>query len=433
MPIHLIGFSHHTAPVALREQLSLSGCALDMALDKLGAAGDEIHESVILSTCNRLEIYAVTGDGGFSAIEGFLSNLYGVSIEQLRPYLYRLEGRAVVEHLMRVASGLDSMVLGESQILGQVAEAYARAQGAGAVGQVLSQLFARAVHAGKRARSETTISRHPTSVSHAAVHLARDVFGDLSRARVLIVGAGEMAELAASALYDEGARRIVCINRTYAHAERLTRRFGGRALGWTHLADALVEADLIVAATGAPHTVIYHNDVAQALSRRDGRPLIILDLAVPRDVEAEAGTLPGVLLYDIDRLQNAVGANRAQREAAIPQVEAIIQQETDDFVCWLRGRQVVPVLVELRRKAQEIAAAEVERALRRLDDPDPRVEQIMGLLAHRIVSKLLHEPTVRLKLEAANGNGILYADALRELFALAPSPDGMADRGVCDG
>lgn len=450
MSIILVGLNHQTAPVALREQLSLSGCALDMALNDLNAqkailslpGGDRrpggIHESVILSTCNRLEIYAVTADTGegLAAIEDYLCGLQGLASGDLHPHLYLREDQAAVEHLMRVAAGLDSMILGEPQILGQVSAAFARAQGAGAAGLVLSQLFARAVHAGKRARSETAISRHTTSVSHAAARLAKDTFGDLGQARVLIVGAGEMAELAASALYDEGARRITCINRTYARAERLARRFDGRALSWGSLADALAGADVIVTATGAPHTVIYRDDVAQALPRRDGKPLVIVDVAVPRDVEVEVGELPGVRRYDVDHLQDAVDSNLAQREAAVPQVEAIVQEETEGFLSWLRSRQVVPVIVELRQRAEVVAKSEVDRMLRRLACPDPRTEQMMGLLAHRIIGKLLHAPTVRLKLEAANGNGVVYADALRELFALDATdqfPCATPDGDVYDG
>ena len=450
MSIILVGLNHHTAPVALREQLSLSGCALDLALTDLNAirSGPErsnghassggIHESVTLSTCNRLEVYSVTGDAaaGFAAIEGFLAGLQALPLEELHPHLYLRKERDAVEHLIRVAAGLDSMILGEPQILGQVAQALARSQSAGTAGLVLSQLFARAVHGGKRARSETAISRHTTSVSHAAARLARDAFGDLCEARVLIVGAGETAELVATAMLDEGARRITCINRTYERAERLARRFEGCAYHWGRLADALAEADVIVTATGAPHTVIYRDDVAQVLPRRAGKPLVIVDVAVPRDVEPEVGELPGVVRYDIDHLQDAVDANRAQREAVVPQVECIVGQETDAFLCWMRGRQVVPVLIELRQRAQMVARAEVDQALRRLDHPDPRTEQLMALLAHRIVGKLLHEPTVRLKAEAANGNGIVYADALRELFALEASggapcsaPDGDIPRG----
>ena len=432
MTIILVGLNHQTSPVALREQLSLSGCALDMALQELGSERSPghrpdlsglppiIHESVILSTCNRLEIVATTGDPAsvFEAIPVFLAGLQGLSVDSLRPHLYFLDEQAAVEHLIRVAAGLDSMILGEPQILGQVAQAFARAQGAGATGLVLSQLFARAIHAGKRARSETAISRHTTSMSHAAAHLAASAYGGLRDANILIVGAGEMAELAVTALHEQGARHLTCINRTYARAEWLARRLQGQALAWSHLSEALAAADVVVTATGAPHTVIFRSDVAQVLPGRMGRPLIIVDIALPRDVEPETGALPGVTLYDMDHLQGAVDANLAQRRAAIPQVEAIVRQEADEFFCWLAGRQVVPVLVDLRGKFEAMARAELNSALRLLDNSDPRTEQAMTLLTHRLIRKVLHEPTVRLKSEAANGNGIAYADALRELFAL---------------
>lgn len=432
MSIILVGLNHQTAPVALREQLSLSGCALDMALQELGAgAGAKqypdraglrriIHESVILSTCNRLELVATTGNPAVASetIPAFFAGLQGLSVDSLHPHLYFLDEQAAVEHLMRVAAGLESLVLGEPQILGQVTDAFTRAQGAGTTGLVLSQLFARAVHAGKRARSETAISRHSTSMSHAAANLAAAAHGDLQNADVLIVGAGEMAELAGTALHEKGARRVSCINRTYARAEWLARRFEGQALAWSRLSEALASADVIVTATGAPHTVIFRDDVARVLATRNGRPLVIVDIALPRDVEPATGDLPGVTLYDMDQLQEAVDANLAQRRAAIPQVEAIVRQEAGEFFCWLAGRQVVPVLVDLRCKVEAMAKVELDSAIRLLDGSDPRTQEAMTLLTHRLVRKLLHEPTVRLKTEAANGNGIVYADALRELFAL---------------
>jgi len=424
--IVLIGLNHQTAPVALREQFALIGASTDYGhvltccCRVAGSLDAVIHECAIVSTCNRLEIYAVARDpaSAQAVIEESLAELRGVPAAELRPYLYRLAERAAVEHLLRVAAGLDSMILGEPQILGQVAQAIAKARAAGAAGLVLSQLFARAVHAGRRARAETVISRYTTSVSHAAARLAQEVVGDLGQAAVLIVGAGEMAGLAAQALYDEGARRITCINRTGEHAEHLASRFGGRAASWSDLVHALAWADVVVSATGAPHTVIHRDDVAQALPYRDGRPLVIVDIAVPRDVEEAVDELPGVLRYDIDRLQCVVDGNRAQRAAAIPQVEAIICQEADEFMAWLQSRQVVPVLVELRRKAEAVAQSELEAALRRLGHADPRTGRVMALMAHRIVGKLLHEPTVRLKAEAAQGNGVACADTLRELFGL---------------
>lgn len=428
MSIVLIGLNHQTAPVALREQFALVGETLETALNELQArrpaepaALAAVHECVIVSTCNRLEVYAVAGDPALAqvALEEFLAGLRGITAAALRPHLYRLAGRDAVEHLLRVAAGLDSLILGEPQILGQVAQAIARARAAGAAGLVLSQLFARAVHAGRRARAETAISRYTVSVSHAAARLAQQMVGDLGRAAVLIVGAGEMAGLAVQALYDEGARHITCINRTGEHAERLASRFGGRAVNWSDLTQALAWADVVVSATAAPHTVIYRDDVAQALPARGGRPLVIVDIAVPRDVDEAVDELSGVFRYDIDHLQCVVDGNRAQRVAAIPEVEAIIRQEADAFMAWLHSRRVVPVLVELRHKAETVAQSELEAALRRLGHADPHTGRVMTLMAHRIIGKLLHEPTVRLKAEAAQGDGVLYADALRELFGLA--------------
>jgi glutamyl-tRNA reductase len=428
VPLVLAGLNHETASVELRERLSLSSYSLGRGLDPevpgpvldLPGPVPGLSESILLSTCNRLEIYGVAGDAaeGLAVEEAFLAHLLDMPPAELRPHLYRMRDEAAAEHLLRVASGTDSMILGEPQILGQVAQALARARAAGSAGPLLRQLFKRAVHAGKRARSETAISRHATSASHAAVRLARATHGDLAHARVLVVGAGEMAEQAALALHDEGAIAVACLSRTQEHAERLAGRFGGRAFGWGHLAEALAEADVIITATAAPHTLIFREDVAPALSGRAGAPLVIVDIAVPRDVSPEVSGLPGVVLYDIDRVREAVDTNRAQREAALPQVEAIVQQETRDFCRWVQGRQVVPVLVEFRRQAESVAESEVELMLRRLENPDEHTKKVMELLAHRIVGKLLHEPTVRLKAEAANGSGAVYAEALRELFAL---------------
>lgn len=438
MALILVGLNHRTAPVELREQLALTGCGLTMALEELqaeptgsgngsgaSAGAARLHEGVIVSTCNRLEVYAVVGgraEKGWAAIETFLSRLQGIPLADLQPHLYRLEGQATVEHLMRVAAGLDSMILGEPQILGQVSSAFTSAQSVSTTGPILSHLFAQAVHAGKRARTETDISRHTTSVSHAAARLAEQELGNLSAAHVLVVGAGEMAELAAQALQMHGAEGMTCINRTFARAEELAEKIGGRALNWYRLDDALQWADVVVSATGAPHIVINQDDVAKTLPGRGERPLVIIDIAVPRDIEETAGDLPGVRYYDIDDLEAARDDNLAQREAAIPQVEAILADETACFMEWLGGREVVPVIADLRRRAAALAQEEFEQALNRLGDVSEREQEIIDRMAHRIVNRLLHEPTVRLKEQAANGNGYSYAHAIRELFALDDGP-----------
>jgi len=447
MNIVAVGLNHTTAPVALREQLSLNDCGLRMALSDLAACrrisgnGDgqpRLLESLVLSTCNRLEVYAVVAGqpkAGWRRIEQFLADLQGLDLEELRQHLYRLDGQAAVKHLMSVAAGLDSMILGEAQILGQVSAAQAEAQTAGSMGPILSHLFDHAIHAGKRARTETEIGRHTTSISHAAAQLVCECAGSLESVQALIIGAGEMAEIAAQALQDRGLRQMSFINRTHSRADSLARHFGGRALNWYHLPAALATADVVISSTGAPHIVIHENDVRPGLVERAGRPLLFVDIAVPRDVEDSVGDLPGVELFDVDHLQTTVDANMAQRQAAIPDVEVIIDQETTRFEAWLQGRQVLPVLVELRRRAQDIASAELDRYQPHLEELDPIFQDKVTRMVNRIVNKLLHEPTVRLKASAAEGNGVEYAQAIRELFdldvvtlsnapPLIPSPTG---------
>jgi glutamyl-tRNA reductase len=449
MSILLVGLNHRTAPVELREQFSFTGCGLQMALEDLhiqnrpGQSNPPaaLHEAVILSTCNRLEIYAVVAGGaarGQAIVEDFLAHLQGIESNRLRPHLYAMEEASAVEHLMQVAAGLDSLILGEPQILGQVTQAFSDAQAAAKTGPILSHLFASAVHAGKRARTETAISRHTTSVSHAAALLAQEEIGDLRQAHTLIVGAGEMAELAAQAMHMHGAQDITCINRTYSKAEELANQVGGRALNWYHLSEALTWADVVLSATGAPHTVIYAADVDQILPHRGGRPLIFIDIAVPRDVEENVEELPTVQRFDIDDLEITLDANLAQRQAAIPQVQAIVSAEAADFMEWLQYRQVARVIADLRQKAEALAEAEIEQALQRLPGLSEHEQKVVTLLAHRIVNKLLHEPTVRLKSRAASGNGYSYAHAVRELFMLGESgerPNGGGEAqslALCD-
>jgi glutamyl-tRNA reductase len=426
MSIVLVGLNHHTAPVELREQLALTDCGLQMALGDLQLIGQRcarpiLHEAAILSTCNRLEIYGVAQGNAadaWNSIEDFLSSLQDIERHDLHPHLYFRSDQEAIRHLLRVAAGLDSAILGEPQILGQVAQAFADARAAGVTGAILAHLFTLAVRAGKRARTETEISRHTSSISHAAAQLAKDKFGDLKGANVLIVGAGEMAALAAQALQRHGARQFTVINRTYLRAETLAAPLNGRALNWYHLDKALAWADVVITATGAPHTVIYASDVAQMLSERQDRKLLFIDIAVPRDVEEAVDNLPGTYRYDIDDLEASLDANLAYRQAAVPAVEAIVEAESANFLDWLHCRQVVPVIAELQRKAEAVVESEVTLALRKLKGLTAHDQEVVERLAHRIVGKLLHDPTIRLKALAACGNGYGYAHAVRELFAL---------------
>src|SRR5256714_1178013 len=340
MSIVLVGLNHRTAPVAMRERLSLAGTALRTALEDLcGRDGScysgssqapcaiagpaTLHEGVILSTCNRLEVYAVAEETGaaWEAIAHFLARRHGLALDLLSAHLYCKEGRAAIEHLMRVAAGLDSMILGDPQILGQVAHAFGEAQAARTSGAILSHLFAQALHAGKRARTETGVSRQTTSVGHAAALVVKAKVEDLSCTQVLVVGAGKMAALAARAMQMQGARDITCINRTCARAEAVAGQVQGRALTWACLSDGLAAADVVITATGAPHTVIGVDDVGPVLARRSGRSLLFVDIAVPRDVDTAVGDLPHVPRFAADDLPAVLAANWGPPPAPWPRVQ----------------------------------------------------------------------------------------------------------------
>lgn len=437
MALILLGLNHRTSPLDLRERLSLSSTQLTAALSDLYSnyllATDEtrkkqlpsesLHEVLILSTCNRLEMYAVVREPqeGWDALEQFLMQQGSLRQESLVGHLYRLAGHDVVEHLMRVTAGLDSMILGEPQIMGQISDALTVAQEAHTTGAVLSHLFAEALHTGKRAHTETAISRHTASASHAAIQLVQAKVGDLSRAQVLIVGAGEAALLAAKALKMHQTERIICINRTQTKAADLAAEIEGQVLPWQALAGALARSDVLISTTSSPTPIFSVEAMRTALLQRQGRQLIIMDLAVPRDVEPGVGQLPDVYLYDIDDLQAVLDKNVAQRQAAIPHVEAILKEGVETFLKWLHGRQVVPVLTSFRNKVTALADAEVKQALNRMEGLSQQSQRAVVQTVQRIVNKVLHEPTVRLRAYAASGDSSIYIQAIQDLFALDPA------------
>jgi glutamyl-tRNA reductase len=426
--MHLIcvGLSHHTAPVVLREKLAFTGSQIHAGLQALmdthngGPEARSVYEAVILNTCNRLEVYALVPEpqAGADTICQFLARFHNLAVEEFEPYLYVHHDDQAVEHLFRVAAGLDSMIVGESEILGQVNHALEIARGQGAAGQVLTRVFQSAVHAGSRARHETRISHRAASIPSVAVALARELRESLAGLQVLVVGAGEMGALTAKALMDQGAHGLIVSNRSYGRAVTLARQWGGCAVTFERLPEAMAQADVVISATDAPHPVIRHDTVAAVMAQRPDRPLLIIDIAVPRDVEPEVGTLPGVHLYDIDDLQGMVDRNLAERQAEIPKVEAIVAEEAAACMAWFRALDVVPTIVELRRRAEAIRQAEVEHALRRLNGLSDEEREIIEVLSKRIVNKLLHEPTVRLKRHANGHSGFYYTEAIRELFGL---------------
>ncbi len=420
MTIVLVGLNHRTAPVELREQFYLADGPLQVALEALH--GKELSEVVILSTCNRLEVAGSTeqAESAFAVIETFLAHSHDISREELRSHLYFIEGRAAVEHLMRVASGLESLVLGETQIMRQVANAVAFAESTD--GPILARLFSAALHTGKRARTETAISQHTLSVSHTAALLVKQQIDkrqqDVSQVRALVIGAGEMAELAARALQRHGVSSLSVINRTQAKAQALAERLDIQALAWQDRQEALRRADVVITATSAPQPIINVDDIAPELLERRQHPLLLVDIGVPRNVDEKVSALPGVQLYDIDDLQSVVEEHRSRRQAEIAPVEVIIAQELDSYMQWLETRRVAPLITELRRQAEALAQAEVEQALKRMPDLQPHEQEIVAQMAHRIVNKMLHAPTVTLKARVARGDHYDYAHAVRQLFAL---------------
>jgi glutamyl-tRNA reductase len=377
-----------------------------------------IAEIVLLSTCNRLELYAVAQAEPFSALAHLVSETSDVPHAEFEPHLYQHTRADAVTHLCRVAAGLDSMILGEPQILGQVAEAFQSAQAQGAAGPLLSSLFRAAIQAGKRARTETAISRNPSSVGSVAAKLAGAAIGDLDSAHVLILGAGEMAELAVEALRARGASHFTVISRTHERAARLAQRWNAQTLTLEQLAEALANADVVLASTAAPHFLVTPGLVRAAFASRPERPLVFIDIAVPRNVDPDVRYLPNAHCYDIDDLEVHLNGGLAERQQEIPRVEAIVAEETQAFLNWLYSLDIVPLIADLRAKADAIRRAEVEKTLRRLPHLGEAERQRIETMTEALVNKLLHDPTLRLKAEASNGRATEYAAVIRHLFAL---------------
>ena len=414
--IVVVGLNHETAPVAVREALAFPKEGLPEALARVREEAG-LGEAVILSTCNRVEVYGRSTDSSVDAVAAFLARYHARSLEDIAPHLYRLEGEAAVRHAFRVAASLDSMVMGEPQILGQVKDAYEAAEKAGSLGSVLNALRNRSVAAAKRARTETAIGRNAVSVSHVAVELARKIFGELRDRSVLLVGAGKMSEVAARQMVRDGARASVLGGRTFEKAEQLAAALGGRAAPLEALRAELARADIVISGTGAPGIVIRREDVEAAQAARRGRPLFLIDIAVPRDVAEDAGKVSGVFLYDLDDIKTVAEANLRERKKEASAAEAILEQEIREFLEWRRSLEVVPLLVELRKRADEIRKTEIEKARRRLGPLTPEQESALEAATSAIVNKLLHGPTVQLKQMAGNGQPE-HVGFIRKLFGL---------------
>jgi glutamyl-tRNA reductase len=409
MRITLVGVSHHRAPVTLRERVALDlGEAARVASTLAAACG----ESVCLSTCNRTELY-IAHDSEQRA--GDVARALLLEREPaLADALYQLHDEAAALHLFRVAAGLDSLVPGEGEILGQVRMAFE----AGAAGPMLGRLFRQALHAGRRARVQTAIGEAPASVSSAAAALAHQVFGDLRGRRILLVGAGKVSEQAARNLLTRGAEIAIVANRSSARAEELAGTFGASAIGLDDIEAELASADIVVASTSAPDLVVSRDQVERALRARRGRPLLLVDLAVPRDLDPEIRSLRGCYLYDLDDLERVVTQTLTGRRREAEAAESLVAEEAERFRAWQASLDVVPAISSLRAWAEEIRRRELEKAEARLGGLTDSERRAVEAMTAQIVNKLLHRPTVRMKEAAAAADGVVYADAVRHLFGL---------------
>jgi glutamyl-tRNA reductase len=437
MNLIVIGVNHQTAPVEVREQFAISEARLPDAV-KVLVTQPGIEEAMIVSTCNRVEFIARTKDADAN-LDGYLKKVYGFDTQSYRKYLYEHRDRDAVRHVFRVASSLDSMVVGEPQILGQVKEAYATARAIGAVNSQLDALYSRAFAVAKRVRTETAIATSAVSIASVAVELAKKIFGNLEGKSVYLVGAGKMCELAARHLLAHGAKKLYVGNRTYERAAALAKKFDGEPISFDHLYDSVDRADIVITSTGAPHTIFRKEHGERFLAKRKNRPMFFIDIAVPRDVDPEMNKLDGIFVYDIDDLQQVVVAHISDRRAEADRAEAIVQLEVDKFQARLQTLDVVPTIVSLQEHLETVRQAEIDRVRGRLGDLTPEQEIAIEALSRGIINKIMHTPITTLKSAARESSeSTTIVDLVRKLFNLrdtrkAESQDDNAELSAKSG
>ncbi|HET6466069.1 MAG TPA: glutamyl-tRNA reductase [Nitrospiria bacterium] len=420
MDIIVVGLNHRTTPIEIREKFSISDAQLREALIRLKSYHG-IDEGLILSTCNRVEVCAVVQQlqTGFQRIKEFFEDFHtGLSREEWNASLYLYSADEAVRHVFRVASSLDSMVIGEPQILGQLKEAFNIAMHQNATGVILNKVFRKAISVAKRVRTETKIAENAVSISFAAVELAKKVFGRLEGKEALLVGAGEMAELAVRHLLDNGVRKVMITTRNFDNAIELAKRFDGIPLRLEEFPRYLAEADILICSTGASHYVISEEHIGKAIQRRMNRPIFLIDISVPRNIDPHVNRIDNVFLYDIDDLQLIVDANLEGRQKEALKAEGIVSEELQGFNKWLKSLEVVPTITALREKAEEIRRVEMNKFVSKLSRLSPEQREVVDGLIASIINKLLHSPLVALKDEARSKNGALYVEAVRRLFNL---------------
>jgi len=416
--IVIIGVNHKTAPVAVREKLAFSGDCAGPLLTLMDIEG--CQECCFLSTCNRVEVIFAAKDPAAAAVavRGFLFARSGLADAEAQQYSYLYQGRDAVEHLYHVAASLDSMVVGEPQILGQLKQAYREALEHKTTGVILNRLLHKSFSVAKRVRTETNIGGSAVSISYAAVQLAKKILGNLQDKSVLLVGAGEMAELAAEHLVRQGIGRVIVANRTLERAVKLAHRFNGTAVGLAELTAQLAEVDILVSSTGATDLILTKDQVKPLMRQRKNRPLFLIDIAVPRDLDPELNDLDNVYLYDIDDLKNVVDVNKAEREKEALRAEGIVAEEVVKFGQWLEGMEIAPTITAIRQKANVIREAEVAKTLATLKSLSESERRSVEMLANALVNKLLHEPMIFLKNSTPHDNPALKLAFVRQLFGL---------------
>lgn len=415
----LIGLSHKTTPVEVRERIVFPLDKLADALNELtGKSG--ISEAVILSTCNRTEIYASAEkiDKASNEIKRFISEYHNISLANLNGYLYEKSSLDVVKHIYMVVSSLDSQVIGEAQILGQVKDAYSKSLECKAAGPILNQLFKSALSIGKKVRASTGIGESAVSISYAAVELAKRLFDDLSNKAILLIGAGEMGELTAKHLVSNGVRKVFVTNRTLQRAMEFSERFNGEALPFEELIKNLSLADIVITSTGAPGYVVNKSMMADAMKMRKNRPVFLIDIAVPRDIDPGVDKLYNAYLYNIDDLKGIVEANMAERQKEAEKAQTIIDQSINDFYKWSATLDVVPAIAALKQRAEDIKNKELKKAISMLNGIDESQIEIMDAMAQAMINKLLHSPIVKMKTLAAEKNSFMDVEFVEELFGL---------------
>ncbi|PYS09858.1 MAG: glutamyl-tRNA reductase [Acidobacteria bacterium] len=417
MQLALVGLSHKTAPVEVRERLAFSNDALRSALTSL-VDRQAVNEAMILSTCNRVEVVAESPDDRL--IRDFICEFHQIPQDSLSNHFYSYRNVDAIRHVFRVTASLDSMVIGEPQILGQVKEAYRIAMDAGTVGMHLTALMNRAFAVAKKVRSETGISQSAVSVSYAAVELARKIFGDLSGKTVMIIGASKMGELAAKHLKRAGASSVLVTNRTFERAVELAKVFEGAAVPFEHFIDHMAGADIVITSTGAPHFIIGKNLAEQVIHRRKNKPIFFIDIAVPRDIDPAVNGIDNAFLYDIDDLQQVIDANLKERLKEAMRAEEIVDNEVEAFCLKMQTRDVVPTIVQLQESLEKVRRDEIERNRRHLKDLSPDQQAAVDQITKSIVNKILHPPIDQLKQMAHDPQGADLAELIRKIFNVKP-------------